>query len=47
MHKLKTCPKCDGTNTRKASKLGLYAGAWFCLDCAIYYNKTKEEALTA
>ena len=43
----KTCPKCEGTNTAKASKLGFYAGSRFCRDCAIYYNMTREEYLKA
>lgn len=47
MRKLKTCPKCDGTNTQRASKLGMYAGSWFCRDCALYYNQTKKEALSS
>lgn len=33
------CPKCFNRNTEKASKLGMYEGAYFCKDCAIYYNK--------
>lgn len=39
----KICPKCLNKNTRKASKLGWYAGSMFCLDCAIYYNKYVGE----
>jgi len=41
----KICPKCEGTNTAKASKLGYYNGARFCNDCAIYYSITREEYL--
>jgi len=40
---MSNCPKCKGKKTHKASKLGMYAGCWFCLDCAIYYNKPKIE----
>ncbi len=41
----KICPKCEGTNTAKSSKLGYNAGSRFCNDCAIYYNMTREEYL--
>lgn len=47
MKKMKICPKCGNTNTWKASKLDWNkVGSWFCKDCAIYYNISREEALT-
>jgi len=40
------CKKCNGNNTRKASKLARIDGVYFCLDCAIYYpSKTLEKKL--
>lgn len=35
------CPNCNGTHTRKASKLAYKDGVYFCLDCAIYFPNKK------